>query len=172
MTRCITGQARIPWVGLSKRCSTHALPSITSDLAEVAKCYKPGRMEVFNEYVDQLFPFGAKRTRSAVIRQSYADRIVNFLKNGSNEDDKNFRHLVKKSSFQLLDLPEAGLRDVLVVKIREEKQVSDIKKLMKIKTNSMVFKLCVKSFRAGVKHLKLLQSLASLLNIIAYWPEL
>lgn len=81
-------------------------------------------MEAFSEYIDESFPIGAKRTRSALVRQSYADRIVRFLKDGSNEFDKNFRHLVKKSGFQLLDLPEAGLRDVLVVKISEEKQVS------------------------------------------------
>ena len=81
-------------------------------------------MEEFNKYINESFPVGAKRTRSALVRQSYADRIVRFLKDGSNEYDKNFRHLVEKSGFQLLDLPEAGLRDVLVVKISEEKQVS------------------------------------------------
>ena len=37
--------------------------------------------------------------------------------------DKAFRHFVKKSRFQLLDLPAAGVRDVLVVLVREEKQV-------------------------------------------------
>ena len=52
---------------------------------------------------------------------------MSFLKDGSNENDKNFRHLVKKSSFQVLGLPEAGLRDVLVVNISEKKQVSGIK---------------------------------------------
>ena len=78
----------------------------------------------FKDYVDESFPVGGKRTRSAVIRQSYADRIVSFLKNGTNEADKNFRHLVKRNGFQLLDLPEAGLRDALVVKLSEDKQVS------------------------------------------------
>ena len=81
-------------------------------------------MEAFNKYIDESFPVGAKRTRSALVRQSYADRIVRFLKDWSSEYDKNFRHLVKKSGFQLLDLPEAGLRDVLMVKISKEKQVS------------------------------------------------
>ena len=78
----------------------------------------------FKDYVDESFSVGAKRTRSAIIRQVYTDRIVSFLKGGSNETDKNFRHSVKKNGFQLLDLPEAGLRDVLVVKVSEEKQVS------------------------------------------------
>ena len=54
---------------------------------------------------------------------------MSFLKDGSSEYDKNFRHLVKKSIFQLLDLPEA---DVLVVKISEEKQVRN--KLIGINT--------------------------------------
>ena len=75
-------------------------------------------MEAFSKYIDESFPVGAKRTRSAIVRQCYADRIVSFLKDGYSEYDKNFRHLVKKSGFQLLDLPEAGLRDVLVMKIR------------------------------------------------------
>ena len=30
---------------------------------------------------------------------------------------------MKRNGFQLLNLPEAGLRDVLVVKIKEDKQV-------------------------------------------------
>ena len=80
--------------------------------------------ETFQDYIDESFPVGAKRTRSAIIRRNYAERIVSFLKDGRDEMDKNFRHMVKKSGFQLLDLPEAGLRDVLVVKMIEEKQVS------------------------------------------------
>ena len=80
--------------------------------------------EMFNDFVDESFPVGAKRTRSAIIRRNYAERIVRYLKDGRDEIDKNFRHMVKKSGFQLLDLPEAGLRDVLVVKMIEEKQVS------------------------------------------------
>lgn len=79
---------------------------------------------LFKEYVDESFPAGAKRTRSAIIHRDYADRIVRLLKDGSLDSDKNFRHLVKRNGFQLLDLPEAGLRDVLVVKVSEQKQVS------------------------------------------------
>ena len=59
-------------------------------------------MEAFSEYIDESFQIGAKRTRSALVRQSYADRIVRFLKDGSNEYDKNFRHLVKKVGFSCL----------------------------------------------------------------------
>lgn len=80
--------------------------------------------DAFREYVDKAFPVGAKRTRSATIRRTYADRIVRFLKDRSVESDKIFRHLAKRNGFELLDLPEAGLRDVLVVKVNEEKQVS------------------------------------------------
>ena len=54
--------------------------------------------------------------------RTYADRIVGFLKTAKDQD-KIFR-MVKKSGFQLSDLPEAGLRDVLVVKVQEAKQVS------------------------------------------------
>lgn len=83
--------------------------------------------QAFQEYLDEEFPVGAKRTRSAIIRRNYADRIVQFLKDTSGESDKIFRHLVKRNGFQLLDLPEAGLRDVLVVKIKEDKQVTMLK---------------------------------------------
>ena len=76
--------------------------------------------QAFKEYLDDEYPIGAKRTRSAIICRNYADRIVQFLKNTSGESDKIFRHLVKRNGFQLLDLPEAGLRDVLVVKIKEK----------------------------------------------------
>lgn len=58
----------------------------------------------FKDYVDESFPVETKRTRSAIIRQTYAERIVSFLKDGSNETDKNFRHLVKKSGFHMLHM--------------------------------------------------------------------
>ena len=67
--------------------------------------------QAFQEYLDEEFPVGAKRTRSAIIRRNYADRIVQFLKDTSGESDKIFRHLVKRNGFQLMDLPEAGLRE-------------------------------------------------------------
>ena len=86
-------------------CSTHARCSSASAATEVANSKLILQtMEAFNEYLNESFPVGAKRTRSALVRQSYADRIVRYLKDGSNEYDKNFRHLVKKSGFQLLDL--------------------------------------------------------------------
>ena len=45
-----------------------------------------------------------------------------YLK-GNSEDDKHFRHLVKRSGFRLLDFPEAGIRDALVVAVKEDKEV-------------------------------------------------
>ena len=80
--------------------------------------------KVYSKNVDESFPAGAKRTRSATICRDYTDRLVRLLKDGSLDSDKNFRHLVKRNGFQLLDLPEAGLRDVLMVKVSKEKQVS------------------------------------------------
>ena len=77
---------------------------------------------VFQSYLESTFPPDAKRSRSAVIRRKLADRIVNHLK-GIQDDDKAFRHFIKKSCFQLLDLPAVGIRDALVVKVKEEKQV-------------------------------------------------
>ena len=63
---------------------------------------------LFQTYLDNTFPPEAKRTRSAVIRQQLADKIVRYLKDSG--EDKNFRHFVKKSGFQLLDLPSVGVR--------------------------------------------------------------
>lgn len=71
-----------------------------------------GAAAAFKGYVDKSFPVGAERARSAIIHQVYADRIIRLMKGESNETDKNFHHSVKKSKFQLLNLPEAGLRDV------------------------------------------------------------
>ena len=79
--------------------------------------------ESFEECINSAFPIDGKPTRSAVIRRSLAQRITAYLK-GTPDSDKAFRHFVKKSSFQLLDLPAAGVRDVLVVSVKEEKQVS------------------------------------------------
>ena len=78
---------------------------------------------VFLSYLESTFPPDAKKTRSAVIRKALAKRIVDHLKGLTEHDDKAFRHFVKKSCFQLLDLPSVGIRNVLVVKLKQEKQV-------------------------------------------------
>ena len=67
------------------------------------------------------FPPDAKRTRSAIINRDYAKRVSDHLK-GLEDGDRHFRHVVKRSGFQLLDLPAVGLtcRDVLVVPTKEE----------------------------------------------------
>ena len=70
----------------------------------------------FDDYLSQTFPEDKKRTRSAVIHRSLAHRII--------DEDKAFRHYVKKTGFSLLNLPTAGVHDVLVVAIKEEKQIS------------------------------------------------
>ena len=41
---------------------------------------KSASCKIFEEYVDSLFPIGGKRSRSAVIRQDFAKRIVDHLK--------------------------------------------------------------------------------------------
>ena len=76
---------------------------------------------LFQTYLDNTFPPEAKRTRSAVIRQQLADKIVRYLKDPG--EDKNFRHFVK-SGFELLDLPSLGVRNALVVKVKQDKKVS------------------------------------------------
>ena len=79
--------------------------------------------KAFEDYIASAFPEEKKRNRSAVICRNLEQRIIRHLK-GSNDEDKLFRHYVKKTGFSLLDLPAAGVRDELVVAIKEEKQVS------------------------------------------------
>ena len=71
-------------------------------------------MDAFEEYLFAAFPKDAKRTRSAVIHQQFDPLCI---------EDRNFRHLIKGSGFQLLDLPEAGIRDALVVQVKGGKKV-------------------------------------------------
>ena len=77
---------------------------------------------IFQTYLNENFPKDGKCTRSAVIRSSLAGRIIDHLKDKCI-DDKGFRYFVKKSSFELLDLPAVGLRDTLVVRLKQEKKV-------------------------------------------------
>ena len=80
-------------------------------------------MGAFEQYLFAAFTKDAKRTRSAIIHQQLGERITHFLKNPLSIEDRNFRHLIKRSGFQLLDLPEAGIRDALVVQVKGEKEV-------------------------------------------------
>eukprot|EP00731_Ephydatia_muelleri_P035403 Em0120g9a len=91
---------------------------------------KSASCKIFEEYVDSLFPIGGKRSRSAVIRQDFAKRIVDHLK-GKQDPDASFRHFVKKGGFALLDMPSAGIRDVLVVSLKEEEQNLNDRTMMK-----------------------------------------
>ena len=72
------------------------------------------KKEEFDTYVQRTFLQDAPRSRNAVISEAYGRRIISYMK-GNYEDDKHFRHLVKRSGFQLLDFPEAGIRDGLIV---------------------------------------------------------
>ena len=92
--------------------------------------------ETFQDYIDESFPVGAKRTRSVIICRNYAERIVSFLKDGRDEMDKNFRHMVKKSGFQLLDLPEACRSQGCIG------SENDRRKASKLLVNSFKIALC------------------------------
>ena len=63
---------------------------------------KSASCKIFGEYVDSLFPIGGKCSRSVVIRQDFAKRIVDHLK-GKQNPDASFRHFVKKGGFALLE---------------------------------------------------------------------
>ena len=100
--------------------------STTNDEHTMAKKHQDESTVLFQSYLDSTFPPDSKCTRSAVIRRQLEDKIVQYLKNPAGASDKNFRHFVKKSGFQLLDLPSVGVTDALVVKVKAEKEVSSL----------------------------------------------
>ena len=91
-------------------------------MCELVEMEKDSIKVSFQECIDSLFPVGGKRTRSAMIRKEVAQRIVNHLK-GTSDADGAFRHFVKRSGFALVDLQSVGIRDVLVVSVKEKNQV-------------------------------------------------
>ena len=79
-------------------------------------------MDGFAEYVQKKFPKAGKRSMSSVVHESLAKRIKECLKDRTKAD-KAFRFYVKKERFHLLDLPNLGLSDVLVVPSSDTAQV-------------------------------------------------
>ena len=94
----------------------------TRDNSTCHRILSSSEKEEFDTYVQRTFPQDAPRSRSAVISEAYGRRVISFRK-GNSEYDKHFRHLVKRSGFRLLDFPEAGIRDALVVTVKEDKEV-------------------------------------------------
>ena len=76
----------------------------------------------FQKYLEKTYPESTSRSSSGVIRRSFLNRIVLHLK-GKADEDKKFRWYVKKNVFKLMDVPELSLRDVLVVPVKEGKEV-------------------------------------------------
>ena len=80
-------------------------------------------MDAYLHPLVATFPKDAKRTRRAVIHQEFgAGTTISILKNPRRIEDRNFRHLVTRNGFQLLDLPEAGIKDALVAGSNQRKQ--------------------------------------------------
>ena len=80
----------------------------------------------FEAYISSKFPSDGKRGTSGVLHAAFGEKVKRCLCDPSSVD-KNFRFLVKKRGFQLLDLPSLGLKDVLVVPRQEDKEVSSPK---------------------------------------------
>ena len=66
------------------------------------------------EYLARTFPDDDKRSTSGVIHRKLGQKIKDCLL-GNGSFDKNFRCIVKRREFSLLNLPSVGMRDVLVV---------------------------------------------------------
>ena len=79
-------------------------------------------MDAFAQYVEEKFPQDGKRSTHGVIHESLAKQIKECWKDRTKAD-KAFRFYVKKERFHLLDLPNLGLSDVLVVPSSDTAQV-------------------------------------------------
>ena len=79
-------------------------------------------MEPFQQCPTKKFPKDSKRSTSSVVHLSFSKRIKDCLKDPSSAD-KTFRFYMKKEHFELLDLPNLGLSDVLVVPSSDAVQV-------------------------------------------------
>ena len=77
----------------------------------------------FQSYLEKNYPESTSRSCSGVIRRSFLNRIVLRLK-GTVDEHRKFRWYVKKNEFKLMDVPELSLHDVLVVPVKEGKEVS------------------------------------------------
>ena len=78
-------------------------------------------MDAFAQYVEEKFPKHGKRSTSGVVHESLAKQIEECLKDRTKAD-KAFRFYVKEC-LHLLDLPNLGLSDVLVVPLSDTAQV-------------------------------------------------
>ena len=89
----------------------------------MARVFLFGMAAAFEQYISSKFPSDGKRGTSGVLHAAFGEKVKSCLRDPSSVD-KNFRFLVKKRGFQLLDLPSLGLKDVLVVARQEDKEVS------------------------------------------------
>ena len=78
--------------------------------------------QTFQAFISERYPTDDdKRSTSGVIRNSFGQVIIRALKTPAV--DKSLRFYVKKHRFQLLDLPSLGVKEVLVVPVKEDVEV-------------------------------------------------
>ena len=65
----------------------------------MAERLEDNSLAFFQSYLENTFPLESKHTWSAVIRQQLADKIVRYLKNPKENDDKNFQHFVQYPAY-------------------------------------------------------------------------
>ena len=79
--------------------------------------------QTFQAFISERYPTDDdKRSTSGVIRNSFGQVIIRALKTPAAVD-KSLRFYVKKHRFQLLDLPSLGVKEVLVVPVKEDVEV-------------------------------------------------
>ena len=76
----------------------------------------------FLTFLEKTYPDSTSRSSSGVIRKSFMERIVCYLK-GKLAADKKFRFYMRKNGFKLMDIPELSLHDVLVVPMKKTQKV-------------------------------------------------
>ena len=76
------------------------------------------REKEFGIFLSEKFS-STNRGTSGVFYKDFGDKIKAAIKDPSSVD-KNLRFFVKKSGFQILNIPSLGARDVLVVPAKQQ----------------------------------------------------
>ena len=83
--------------------------------------------EKISTYLAARFPSDVKHGTSGVVHSALGEKIKRCLHDPSSVTvNKNFRIKVKKCSFQLMSTRTLGIKDVLVVPIKSDKEVGRI----------------------------------------------
>ena len=76
----------------------------------------------FHSFFLERFPPDSKRGTSGVFYKEFGEKVKDTIKNPSTAD-KDLCFYIKKNQLKLLDLPSLGARDVLIIPVKENREV-------------------------------------------------